>query len=68
MNILKALSKTGFMEMLLLGILLAAVVFGLGDALTGNQDRVEKVFGVLIGILVVRGLAGLWQVYRTTNS
>lgn len=68
MNNLKAISKTGFMEMVLLGVLLAAVVFGLGDALTGNPDRVEKVFGVLIGILVARGLGGLWQVYRATNS
>jgi hypothetical protein len=68
MNILKTMSKTGFMEMVLLGILLAAAVFGLGDALTRNPDRVEKVFGLLIGILLARGLAGLWQVYRTTNS
>ena len=68
MNVLRAMSKTGFMEMLLLGIVLAAAVFGLGDALTGNAGRVEKVFGILIGILVGRGLAGLWQVYRATKS
>jgi hypothetical protein len=68
MHVLKAMSRTGFLEMLLLGLILAAVTFGMGDALTANPDRVSKVLGSVIGLLLARGLGGVWQVYRATRS
>ncbi len=50
--------------MLLLGGILGIVTWTMGDALTANPDRVGNVLGALIGLLVGRGLAGIWQVYR----
>jgi hypothetical protein len=67
MDVLKAMSRSGFLEMLLLGLILAAVTFGMDDVLTANPDRVSKVLGSVIGLLLARGLGGVWQVYRATR-
>ena len=69
MYALKAMSRTGFLEMLLLEAgLWRPSPSEWAMRSPPNPDRVSKVLGSVIGLLLARGLGGVWQVYRATRS
>jgi len=67
-QMLKVMSKSGYAEMVLLGIILAIVVFWMGDSLTSPPDRVSRIYGYIIGLLLLFGIRGLLKLYRAAKA